>query len=141
VDRPAPAASPPAQATEDLRRTLLDVARDLFDRQGFQATTTAEISRKAGVSERVLFNNFGSKGALFNAAVIAPFVHLLTAYVDEWVQDTGEATPEERLDRLVNGLFELARQHRTALLTHAHLTGPRTPVGRRSGVWAWPAMT
>lgn len=105
------------RTSEDLRRTLLDVARDLFDRQGFQATTTAEISRKAGVSERVLFNNFGSKGALFNAAVIAPFVHLLTVYVDEWVQDTGGSTPEERLDRLVNGLFELARQHRTALLT------------------------
>jgi AcrR family transcriptional regulator len=96
---------------------LLDVARELFDEKGFQATTTQEICRRAGVSERVLFNQFRSKAALFDAAVIAPFVQLLTAYVDEWVEDTTEATPEQRLDRLVTGLFDLARQHRTALLT------------------------
>jgi AcrR family transcriptional regulator len=105
------------RGSDELRRILLDVSRDLFDQQGFQATTTAEISRKAGVSERVLFNHFASKGALFNAAVIAPFVELLTDYVDEWVQDTSGATPDERLDRLVNGLYGLAREHRTALLT------------------------
>lgn len=105
------------RGSEELRRILLDVSRDLFDQRGFQATTTAEISRKAGVSERVLFNNFASKSALFNAAVIAPFVELLTDYIDEWAQDTSGATPEERLDRLVNGLYGLAREHRTALLT------------------------
>jgi AcrR family transcriptional regulator len=103
--------------SEELRQKLLDVARDLFDRNGFQATTTAEISRKAGISERVLFNNFRSKTELFNVAVIEPFVEMLTAYVDEWVQDTSSRTPEERLDLLVNDLFDLARQHRTALLT------------------------
>ena len=105
------------RGSEELRRILLDVSRDLFDQRGFQATTTAEISRKAGVSERVLFNNFPTKAALFNAAVIAPFVELLTDYIDEWAQDTSGATPEERLERLVNGLYDLARQHRTALLT------------------------
>ena len=96
---------------------MLDVARDLFDQNGFQATTTAEISRKAGISERVLFNNFRSKTELFNIAVVEPFVEMLTAYVDEWVQDTSSRTPEERLDLLVNDLYDLARQHRTALLT------------------------
>jgi AcrR family transcriptional regulator len=100
----------------ELRVLLLDVARDLFDRHGFQATTTAEICRKAGVSERVLFNQFAGKSALFNAAVIAPFVELVTAYVEEWLQEDGD-TPEQRLDRFVGGLYDLARQHRTALLT------------------------
>ncbi|HEY1969732.1 MAG TPA: helix-turn-helix domain-containing protein [Pseudonocardia sp.] len=105
------------RSSAELRALLLDVARDLFDRHGFQATTTAEISRKAGVSERVLFNQFASKSALFNAAVIAPFVDLVSAYVDEWVEEGGDDTPERRLDRFVGGLYDLARQHRTALLT------------------------
>lgn len=107
------------RGSAELRTLLLDVARDLFDRHGLQATTTAEICRKAGVSERVLFNNFASKSALFNAAVIEPIVALVTAYVDEWAADGvhREDTPEQRLDRFIGGLFDLARQHRTALLT------------------------
>jgi AcrR family transcriptional regulator len=115
VTEPAPRRR--RRSSGQLRTLLLDVARDLFDRYGFQATTTAEICRKAGVSERVLFNQFASKSALFNAAVIAPFVELVTAYVDEWVEDSGDNTPDQRLDRFVSGLYDLARQHRTALLT------------------------
>ena len=54
----------------DLHKLLLASARELFDRNGYQATTTAEIARHAGVSERVLFNQFGSKSSLFDAAVV-----------------------------------------------------------------------
>lgn len=101
----------------ELRSLLLASARELFDRNGYQATTTAEIARQANVSERVLYNQFGSKAGLFDAAVVAPFVQLLTSYVDEWIQDSTDATPEQRLHRLIQRLFKLARQHRTALLT------------------------
>jgi AcrR family transcriptional regulator len=113
--------------TQELRRLLLASARDLFDENGYQATTTAQISRHAGVSERVLFNQFPSKAALFDAAVIEPFVQLLTSYVDEWIEDTTDATPEQRLQRLIQGLYKLARQHRTALLTALAAAGDRSP--------------
>jgi AcrR family transcriptional regulator len=115
--------------TQALRELLLASARELFDDHGYQATTTAEISRHAGVSERVLFNQFGSKASLFDAAVIEPFVELLTSYVDEWVQDSTDATPEQRLDRLIQGLFKLARQHRTPLLTALAANGDSQPGG------------
>jgi AcrR family transcriptional regulator len=115
--------------SDELRRALLVTARALFDQNGYQATTTAEISRRAGVSERVLFNHFGSKAGLFDAAVVEPFVRLLTSYVDEWVQDTTDATPEQRLDHLIQGLFKLARQHRTALLTAVAERGNGGPGG------------
>jgi AcrR family transcriptional regulator len=114
------AATRPRRSRRDapeLRSLLLASARDLFDRHGYQATTTAEIARHAKVSERVLYNQFGSKASLFDAAVIAPFVQLLTNYVDEWIHDSTDATPEQRLDHLIQRLFKLARQHRTALLT------------------------
>ena len=112
-----------------LRELLLLSARELFDENGYLATTTAEISRRAGVSERVLFNQFGSKASLFDAAVIEPFVELLTSYVDEWIQDTTDATPEQRLEHLIQGLFKLARQHRTALLTALSVDGHDQPGG------------
>jgi AcrR family transcriptional regulator len=110
-----------------LRSLLLASARELFDRSGYQATTTAEIARHAEVSERVLFNQFGSKAGLFDAAVIAPFVQLLTSYVDEWIEDSTDATPEQRLDRLIQRLFKLACQHRKALLTALAAQGDGQP--------------
>ena len=124
-------ADPPSRRlrrpAQELRELLLLSARELFDQNGYLATTTAEISRHAGVSERVLFNHFGSKASLFDAAVIEPFVELLTSYVDEWIQDATDATPEQRLERLIQGLFRLARQHRTALLTALAATGDGHP--------------
>jgi AcrR family transcriptional regulator len=118
--------------SEDLRRLLLASARELFDENGYQATTTAEIARQAGVSERVLFNQFGSKSSLFDAAVVEPFVEMLTSYVNEWALDTTDDTPEQRLDHLIQGLFKLARQHRTALLTAiAAENGDGEPGGSR----------
>jgi AcrR family transcriptional regulator len=112
---------------QELRELLLLSARELFDGNGYLATTTAEISRHAGVSERVLFNQFGSKASLFDAAVIEPFVELLTDYVDKWVQDRTEAPPEQLLEGFIQGLFKLARQHRTALLTVLSASGDGQP--------------
>ena len=47
---------------------ILDAAREVFLELGF-AGTTAEIARRAGVSEGSLFNRFGNKKQLFRAAI------------------------------------------------------------------------
>lgn len=43
------------------RRALIDAAVDLFDRQGYDQTTIAEIAAAARVSTRSFFSYFGSK--------------------------------------------------------------------------------
>jgi len=43
------------------RRALVDAAVDLFDRQGYDQTTVAEIAAGANVSPRSFFSYFGSK--------------------------------------------------------------------------------
>lgn len=48
----------------DKRERLLYAAAELFTQQGIQNTTTAAISRKAGVATGTLFNYFSSKDAL-----------------------------------------------------------------------------
>lgn len=50
---------------EHKRTLLLKAARDLFLTQGFAATSTVQIARRAGVSEGILFHHFGSKKGLF----------------------------------------------------------------------------
>ena len=49
----------------DRRRQILEVARELFARQGFQGTTTRAIARQAGVTEALIFRHFPTKEALY----------------------------------------------------------------------------
>lgn len=49
------------------RRTVVTEAGDLFRRQGFGATTIAEIARAAGVSAEFVYKNFGGKPGLVRA--------------------------------------------------------------------------
>jgi AcrR family transcriptional regulator len=49
---------------ERTREALLQAALELFSEQGYDATTTAAIARRAGVSEMTLFRHFATKDAL-----------------------------------------------------------------------------
>jgi AcrR family transcriptional regulator len=58
-------ARPPSISTEQ----ILDAARAVFLAHGLQRASTAEIARRAGVSEGSIFNRFATKDALFRAAM------------------------------------------------------------------------
>ena len=47
------------------RRAVLDAARDLFDEQGYGATTIEQIAQRAGVSKPTVFNAVGNKVEVF----------------------------------------------------------------------------
>jgi AcrR family transcriptional regulator len=47
---------------------LLDAARELFTADGYHATTTPMLARRAGVAEGTIYRHFPSKHALLNAA-------------------------------------------------------------------------
>ena len=51
----------------DARRRLQQAALELFEERGYDATTTAEIAGRAGVTERTFFRHFPDKReALFD---------------------------------------------------------------------------
>ena len=52
---------------EASRRTVVARARDLFDQQGFGATTIAQIAAAAGISVEFVYKNFGGKAGLVRA--------------------------------------------------------------------------
>jgi AcrR family transcriptional regulator len=56
-----------AAHVEDTRRALLDAARELFAVNGYKATRTEEIVRRAGLTRGALYHHFRDKEDLFRA--------------------------------------------------------------------------
>ncbi len=54
---------------EERRKKILDSAIKVFAKKNYQAATTAEIAREAGVSEALIYQHFKSKKELFIASI------------------------------------------------------------------------
>ena len=65
--RPDPARGLRAAHVRDTRQALLTAARELFAADGFQATRTEEIVRRAGLTRGALYHHFRDKEDLFRA--------------------------------------------------------------------------
>jgi AcrR family transcriptional regulator len=100
------------------RTLLLEAARTLFARQDYRSTTTKEIAEEAGVLEHLLFRHFGSKAALFNQAVVVPFMQIIDDFSSRWeslvpLPESAEAVGREFL----GALYDLFLENRGLLMT------------------------
>jgi AcrR family transcriptional regulator len=100
------------------RRLLLEAARELFAQQGFTATSARDIADRAGVSEPLLYRNFGSKVGLFRDALVVPFLELVAE-----VERTRETSALATLDgdaagrAFLGDLFDRFQDNRGIVLT------------------------
>jgi len=65
--RPAEPAGRREAHVQDTRRALLDTARQLFAENGFAATRTEDVVRRAGLTRGALYHHFRDKEDLFRA--------------------------------------------------------------------------
>jgi AcrR family transcriptional regulator len=117
-----PEAQTPARALRRPRGTprklLLAAARDLFARQDYRSTTTREIAEAAGVTEHLLFRNFGSKAGLFREALVLPFTGFVDEFGRTWESVVPEETDEDELARrFIGQLYDVFVEHHGLLLT------------------------
>ena len=97
---------------EARRDQILANAIQLFARHGYHATAVSDVAAAAGVSHGTVFLHFGSKEALFRAAVLDP----LAKFRDETVQAlTGSDSSAAGLRDLVTVHLEGIRQSAPAL--------------------------
>lgn len=102
----------------EVRKLLLDVARELFSRKDYRSTTTREIADAAGVTEHLLFRHFGSKAALFREALVLPFTEFVDDFGRTWRALVPEETDEHELARhFVGRLYDVFVEHRGLLVT------------------------
>lgn len=83
----------PGRPPSGAREALIAAARELFAERGYEATTTAEILARSGVSKGAMYHHFETKLDLFEAV----YIEVEDASVARLVEAAGEGGPLERL--------------------------------------------
>ena len=73
------------------RETILRAATTVFAQAGYRAAKVSDVAARVGVTEPVIFQNFGSKAALFTA-VLERAVAEVRAALDDLAADSGSAS-------------------------------------------------
>ncbi len=69
---------PQLRSDHETRQIVFEAARHAFAVDGFAATSTEELARRAGISTKTLYRLFAGKAALFEAMVVDRLTHLLS---------------------------------------------------------------
>lgn len=89
-----------------------------FARQGYYATTVADVAREAKISPAYVFKLYSGKEALFIAALEACFAAIVRA-LDDGADEASERTPSAILDAMGDAYARLIAD-RTLLMLQVH---------------------
>jgi TetR/AcrR family transcriptional regulator len=81
------------KAAEDVRRELVDAARELFARRGFGEVGIRELSRAAGVTPGMISYYFGGKQGLYEAMLARVFEDLIARVRELAAQSPASTAP------------------------------------------------
>jgi AcrR family transcriptional regulator len=93
----------------DLRRALLDAARQLAEERGIDGFTLREVARRAGVSHAAPYHHFADKTALVEALAIETYKRLAQAMQQACDRKGGDAL--DRLCAIGIAYVEFAVEH------------------------------
>jgi AcrR family transcriptional regulator len=113
------------RGSSDRRERILSSARELFAHNGFRATSVRSIAAAAKVDAALVHHYFGTKEALFAAAVDIPFdpTVVVAQLRTTPIEDLGRAIPT-----VVLGLWESETQAQLKATLRAALTDGRLAV-------------
>ena len=116
----AKAASAPdriRRSKDEVRRLLEDAGLEEFAANGFSGTSTRSIADRAGVSESLLFRHYRTKAGLFQHTVVAPLREFISAWIEQWSEETTSQEPIEVMARsYIGGLYDLLVKNRKLLM-------------------------
>lgn len=107
------------------RETILRVAAEVFAQDGYRAAKVSDVAARVGVSEPVIFQNFGSKAALF-AAVVERAADEVKASLDDLA--AGFGSPSGLLAHVLTGGAHGHPGHATAGPEARHAGAEHTAV-------------
>lgn len=86
--------------------TVLRRAIEMFNRQGYEATSIGDLARELGLTKSAIYHHVASKEALL-AAALDQALDALTAAIDEAVEGAAETGAYERLRSAVRRSVEI----------------------------------
>jgi len=102
-------------SSEERRDQLVDAAVTEFAANGFHATSTTAIAKRAGISQPYVYALFPNKHELFLAANLRVVDRIRTAFAEA---ARGLATPEERLAAMGHAYIELLENREEIMFQH-----------------------
>ena len=115
--------------SEERRDQLIDAAVAEFAANGFHATSTTAIAKRAGISQPYVYALFPNKHELFLAANLRVVDRIRTAFAEA---ARGLPTPEERLDAMGNAYMELLENREEIMFQHQANAAAGAPALRES---------
>src|SRR5262245_24391377 len=92
--------------TASARRTqLVEIAREVFARRGYEATSVEEIAARAKVSKPIVYEHFGGKEGLYAVLVDREMEHVVTR-ISEAITS---GTPRQRVERAALAFLSYVR--------------------------------
>lgn len=121
--RKSRAETPEPEVLTDTQRRILAAALFVFSERGYEGASTAEIARHAGVAEKTLFAQFGTKRELLRRTLRPSVFLLIEPHVFDRMRDA--LTPPGRtllevLRAIATDRMELASRHAKELKLLAH---------------------
>ena len=99
--------------TASARRTqLVEIARAVFAKRGYEATSVEEIAARAKVSKPIVYEHFGGKEGLYAVLVDREMDFVVTRIAA--AISTG--TPRERVERAALAFLTYVRDHRDGFI-------------------------
>jgi len=89
------------------KQDIVQAATWLFAEQGFDGTTTLQISKEAGITEPVIYYHFKGKDQLFTRIITTTF-ETFFAYLDDLPEKTG--TEFEKIENLIALHFDIVKE-------------------------------
>ncbi|PSL19583.1 TetR/AcrR family transcriptional regulator [Shimia abyssi] len=93
------------------KKKIFDAAMELFETQGYFATTVEQITAKAGVSKGLVYNYFPSKEALL-VGLIENTTETMNVVAETWTQ---QETLEASISGFLDGYFQYLASERRFL--------------------------
>jgi AcrR family transcriptional regulator len=115
------------------KQQLLQAAESVFARHGFNRTSIAEITRKAGVAQGTFYVHFKSKNDLIEGFV-KYISHKIRIFLQRYVAQTTDRRDGERVGYLA--FFDFIRKHQGVY----HLVPEAEMVSRQMSLWYYNRM-
>jgi AcrR family transcriptional regulator len=108
-------AAPQRSSSEERREQLIDAAVTEFAANGFHATSTTAIAKRAGISQPYVYALFPNKHELFLAANAEVVERIRGAFAEA---ARGLESREERLDAMGHAYIELLENREEIMFQH-----------------------